>query len=809
MMVRLSATCLCLLTLVLPCGVAVHAQTYDTQLPLKGQSHKPKKQKRLQLGLPIATASQLQATIDGDAQSIYDLIKQGNPKAALELAGRALEKAPNSEKLLVAYVNALYSDGQHFKADQVITKVIDQVGMNDALLVLRETIRRQLAVNATYTVYRSLEKEDHAAAIQAARETIVFAPDVMENRLLLINLLMNAQRYAEAEQSASEAITIDPDDVVPWMLRGYTRQYVGQRASAVSDFDEVLRRRDLTPTEQKHYRAITADAAMAAAKPYAALDLLEPLGEMQSNPPEAMITWRRRAALAQLFMQAGGEAPTAEPLRPLILDCRTSPYGRECDLLPAMSTGDPAYGFAAQAFTALKDKDHVLALSMARLAVALDPQNADYQILLLNTLTLNGQWIEAERLATDAENVGKPSAQFLVQRGDIRLKLGKSELANKDFADALQLDTLPLNQTLTLLARLNRNSEARDRLTKALKAGEKPASSDLALAYLASNIGDDDVATSAFQRSDLSDGLGILALQDAAYASVRSGHDQQAIAYLIRAVDAKEKDTPLELRDSTTIQSLLNIRRTIAEVSRSWGAIASVSFRGATLATGAGLNSDAASNDSVQIGTELYWRPYGYRNGKLFEIYARAFETPYSSGGGLTGASSLQGSVGMRLKPFSESNMIFAIGNLFPVNSKASRDWLAQVAYSNGEGGELRVDTSDWWTQQVYVEAGHYLQQQQSYGTGNARWGRSYRLDDISSDLVAFPHAVLAADYNTDYAQRSAVGFGVGLQLRYWYRQDTHNAHRSYVDFSLQYRTKISGDEQRAKGTFFTVLTSY
>lgn len=797
MMARLRVTCLCLLTLVLPCGIAVHAQPHDTKSALRGQPQKPKEQK------------QLQPATDGDAQSIYDLIKRGDPKAALELAERSLVKTPNDEKLLVAYVNALYSDGQHSKADQVIKRVIDQVGMNDSLLVLRETIRRQLAANATYAVYRSLENNDHTAAIQAARETIVFAPDVMENRLLLINLLMNAKRYDEAEQSASEAITIDPDDVVPWMLRAYTRQYLGQRASAVADFEEVLRRPDLTPTEQRHYRAIMADAALAAGKPHAVLELLEPLGAMRSDPSETMITWRRRAALAQLSPHPGGEPATAEPLRPLILDCRTSPYGRECDLLPAMSSGDPAYRFAAQAYTAIKDKDSPLALSMARMAVALDPQNADYQILLLNILTLNGQWVEAERLAADAENLGKPSAQLLVQRGDIRLKLEKPELANKDFAEALRLDTLPLAQTLTLLTRLNRKSEARDRLTKALKAGEKPASSDLDLAYLASNIGDDDVATSAFQRSDQTDGLGILALQDAAYASVRSGHDQQAIAYLIRAVDAKERDTPLKLRDSTEIQSLLNIRRTIAEVSRNWGAIASVSFRGATLATGAGLNSDAASNDSVQIGTEIYWRPYGYRNGKLFEVYARAFETPYSSGGGLTGSSSLQGSVGMRLKPFTESNMIVAIGNLFPVNSRANRDWLAQVAYSTGEGGELRVDTSNWWTQQVYAEAGHYLQHQQSYGTGSARWGRSYRLDDISSDLVAFPHAVLAADYNTDYAQRSAVGFGVGLQLRYWYRQDTHNAHRSYVDFSLQYRTKVSGDEQRAKGTFFTVLTSY
>ena len=74
---------------------------------------------------------------------------------------------------------------------------------------------------------------------------------------------------------------------------------------------------------------------------------------------------------------------------------------------------------------------------------------------------------------------------------------------------------------------------------------------------------------------------------------------------------------------------------------------------------------------------------------------------------------------------------------------------------------------------------------------------------------VAYPHAVLAAEYNSlQMVDKVSVGAGPGISVRRWFREDKYAAPRSYVDFSLSYRFHVAGDE-RVKGLFFTSQLSY
>ena len=116
----------------------------------------------------------------------------------------------------------------------------------------------------------------------------------------------------------------------------------------------------------------------------------------------------------------------------------------------------------------------------------------------------------------------------------------------------------------------------------------------------------------------------------------------------------------------------------------------------------------------------------------------------------------------------------------------------------------------DWWTAQVYAEAGRFVKLKQNYATFEGQAGRSFRLDSIHPKLVIFPHVVLGADRNTGFEKghEKAVGAGVGTSLRYWFNEDKYTAPRSYWDVSLQYRGRISGDE-RAKGVFLRLTLSY
>jgi hypothetical protein len=247
----------------------------------------------------------------------------------------------------------------------------------------------------------------------------------------------------------------------------------------------------------------------------------------------------------------------------------------------------------------------------------------------------------------------------------------------------------------------------------------------------------------------------------------------------------------------------------VADRSRQWGANAALTYRGISPSTLA-ATQPSASNDSLQAGAEVWWRPLDYRDGRVLELYAGVSETLSSKAGFATGADSLQGTLGARVKPLVDVNLVLAIERRFAIGSKTTTDWLPRIAYSAGTGTDLRVDTPNWLTATAYAEAGRFIKQRQTYATFEGQVGRSFRLDAINPKLVVFPHAVLGADYNSSLTSgsKTATGVGAGVNLRYWFNEDRYNAPRSYSDLSLQYRTRIGGDD-RAKGVFLRFTLAY
>lgn len=138
----------------------------------------------------------------------------------------------------------------------------------------------------------------------------------------------------------------------------------------------------------------------------------------------------------------------------------------------------------------------------------------------------------------------------------------------------------------------------------------------------------------------------------------------------------------------------------------------------------------------------------------------------------------------------------------------ARNDWLLRVAFSHGEGTDLRIDAPRWFTWQVYAEADRFLETSQNVALFEGRVGESFRLDPISDRLVLFPHAALIARYDNALATPRTLGAGPGLVLRYWFREDAYAAPRSYIEGVVQYRFKLSGDD-RVKGIFAGVNVIY
>ncbi|WP_164738409.1 NfrA family protein [Aquabacter cavernae] len=355
------------------------------------------------------------------------------------------------------------------------------------------------------------------------------------------------------------------------------------------------------------------------------------------------------------------------------------------------------------------------------------------------------------------------------------------------------------------LVALKRKDEAHQRFLTDMSAGVFVSFPPLDVAYLANQVGADQEALAYFDRAKAFGELRGPALLDAAYVAKREVANEEAIAYFKDAIDANRAGTL-----SLPPQTVFGIKREVADMERSWGVYSSVSYGAVGVMPSTVFAPPPGVGHSIQAGVELYWRPpvIGYRNGALFELFFRAFETLYDENDGATGWDTVQGSVGARWKPLTDQNLVLEISHLFPVGQYARTDWLFRVAYSTGDGSDLRVDVPDWLYWQVYGEGDYFAVNPETIGNFEARLGRSYRLDPISDRIVFTPFLAIGGAYDSVLATPGAMGAGPGANLRFWFREGEYTAPMSYLDLTLQYRWRLAGDA-RAEGVFASAFVSY
>ncbi len=747
---------------------------------------------------PVAPAGAASDPAYLAADAAYKAYDRRDYAAAVTHAQEATRLAPANRAYWQLLGNSLIAANRLPEAEQALDQGLQAFGNDAGLRAQRDTIRRGMAQAAGAAMYRALEAGNIQAAKASARAAVGYAPDNAAYRLILIDTLLRDEQFAEAEKLASEATALLPDSAVPLALRAYARQRQGRWDDARADLDRALQQKGLSAVAQRNLRLIAADSALAARDPQRAIAILQGLPE---SDPEAA---QRRAAANRLSIRVSAQPATLTSISfpPPGLDCGAAESVSTCALLPGQPPRDPAYDTAVAAYRALEAHDYAQAADKAAQAVAISPGNRDYQLLLVDAQLGAGRLADAEQAATAALALEPGDGAVLARRGSIRKRLGNDAGANEDFSAALATGQLAPAAEIGALADLGRKSEARSRFAQLQAGGELRNASDLDLAYLAARIGDDAAARESFARADAAGKLPETSLQDSAYTALRAGRDSEAVEYFKRTIDAADS---LKLRLEP--QMLFNTRRAVADITREGGVIASLIYRGggSGLVSGFGATPGIVGNKTAQLGVEAYWRPFGYRNGRYVEVFARGFETLYSQVGGATGGDSLQTALGIRWKPFSTHNAVLSLSRVF--TKGAEDDWLAQAAYSLDLGTDLRVDVSDWWTTRVAAEVGHYMHNPQTYGLASAQVGKSFRMAGDGKTVV-FPHAVAAAEYNSRLVDKLSVGAGPGVSLRHWFREDKYAAPRSYVDFSLQYRFHLSGDE-RAKGLFLTSLISY
>lgn len=349
------------------------------------------------------------------------------------------------------------------------------------------------------------------------------------------------------------------------------------------------------------------------------------------------------------------------------------------------------------------------------------------------------------------------------------------------------------------LAKLGRTEEARAAFLAADKAGWLVGADPDETAELAASLGLDARAQDLFAQAERKGQMKPSMWFDAAFSAERLGRKSAAardFEHGLAAVRAGQMSLPA--------QTTLQVRREVAELTRRWGAYASVFYgQNGTVGSTSLLNGRGVS----QVGGEVYYRPDWSPAGAQVQVFGRAFETLDGPRGTATGGKTTQGWIGLEVKPLRSQNVVLEASRLVKIGGLAENDWMLRAAWSANAGLLPVLGRRNWPMWMAYVEGARLTEHRESLGFADLRYGRTFSLSSDGGWLAApFVGAVWA--YDNKIARRSALGAGPGVMVRSWFRETPDKAPQSYVDFAVQYRARISGD-RRGEGVFGSISVSY
>lgn len=445
---------------------------------------------------------------------------------------------------------------------------------------------------------------------------------------------------------------------------------------------------------------------------------------------------------------------------------------------PPLTPG--AYQLADEAYKALERGELEQAMDLASRALNLAPGHTPLVLLQADILARQEKHREALGLIR-ALPAGELGATGLAQRGYLWLQAGNPAAAEADFVQAVETGELSAE------GRANVSSE---------------------LAYLALRRNDETAALRWFDMAIAAGRSSPGFYADAGYAAIRLARNREAVKMLSKAVDEWHA-APAGKKPFDDMQ-LYGMRRSIDTLSRRWGATLSLghSSTPGTAAPGLAANGDLRV---MQAGAEVFYMPesFGYRNERVFQWYANMFQGVSASDGDFaTGTDSRVAGLGARYKPLQNYNLVFAVERRLALGARAGEDdWLLRVGWSASSETDWHPTRDSWTTWQFYTETAYFTEAQRLIQPLDARIGRSWKLPRWHGAVVT-PFIGIAGEYDEAQTPRTAAGIGPGIALRYWFGESRHRAFPSHIDFSLQYRYRLT-DAKRGGGLFGLLALSF
>ncbi|HYS63455.1 MAG TPA: bacteriophage N4 adsorption protein A [Paraburkholderia sp.] len=520
---------------------------------------------------------------------------------------------------------------------------------------------------------------------------------------------------------------------------------------------------------------------------------------------------------------------------------------------PADKLSPAAYRLADAAYKAISTGNLPLAEDYAARALKSQPGSQQLGLLLLDVYVREGKAPEADALAQTLLQRYPDSPEVLAQNGFLAQRQQRNEMAWRYLSEAVksaqahwtaeQQRTLRLGWADSALAasRADQASEAlepfmadpdaaiqlrvaqirhmngdREGAVQAAELALAHASTDQERAYAQALIDEahsaqkqeqDDAARQKLQhaydllrnredeealeyfQAGFDAGVGKAGnYADAAYAAKRTGDNDRSVELFKKSIDADDTERSFDA------QRRFGYKREVEQLERTWGFQVSVPYQSSAFGPEGNVNV-------LQPGLEAYWQPpkIGYRNGRILQFFVRGYGTAYDGSGAVTGAPTLQGSVGARYKPIADQNVVLTAERLVRIGSLSMNDWLLRLGYSSEGGTDLRVTEPSWRSWQAYVEGAYFMHAGRYIIYSELRYGHTWVVPPISDRLTVYPHVAIAGDHDNKAVNQTAIGIGPGIQIRYWFRETRYRAPASWLDITVQYRFPLTSAE-RARG---------
>ena len=365
------------------------------------------------------------------------------------------------------------------------------------------------------------------------------------------------------------------------------------------------------------------------------------------------------------------------------------------------------------------------------------------------------------------------------------LRMGRAQLAMRDRRAAVATG----REAYALAHTVGEREDANKLIHDALQTIDDAKGNKLLnLAYAYMRNLDDEKGLASFQRGFALGAGKAFHYADAAYAAKRLNDNETAIALFRFALDLNE------LERQFTAQRVYGFRREIETMERQFGVLLGTPYHAGAL-------------DVWQVGLEAYWQPpvIGFRDGRILHLFVRAYENVRNGTNGPIGGTTLQESLGFSYKPLASQNIAVTVERMFAVGRESVNDWLFRIGYSTGAGTDLRVDSTNWASWQVFAEAAYYLSARRLLVGTEVRYGVIWPFPNVPG-LTIYPHALLGADLDTASTSPLADTVGPGLSVRWWFREDKYRAPRAWLEVHGSYRWS---DAERGKGPAVRATLSF